>query len=324
MSSISDNKRAKIQSIRGLAIIAVVFIHTTPGGMTQVFCRPFLNFAVGIFLFLSGMLSDAKRWKPAKRLTKILIPYAIWTFIYSLTISYKYPDWIIRNYLHDLFFGDAAAIMYYVFVYCELTMLIPLIDKLAKSRYKYLGFIISPLEIICIRLIPIALGIHVNKYISTIARLSCLGWFTYFYLGYLMGNNFISVKTKTRTLAGLWAVSILLQMLEGYWYLSMGNANCGTQLKLSAVLSGSLFCIIIFNYIESAITRKSLTLATLGNYSFGIFFSHLFIKILLSLIPGYTSHVFYPLNAAILVVLSSVVVMSGHKILGRFAKYIAF
>ena len=60
MTSINDNKSAKIQALRGLAIIAVVFIHTTPGGMAQVVCRPFLNIAVGLFLFLSGMLSDAK------------------------------------------------------------------------------------------------------------------------------------------------------------------------------------------------------------------------------------------------------------------------
>ena len=324
MTSINDNKSAKIQALRGLAIIAVVFIHTTPGGIAQVVCRPFLNIAVGLFLFLSGMLSDVKKWKPLKRLSKILIPYAIWTFVYNLTLSYKFPDWIFRNYLYYLIFGNSAAIMYYVFVYCEFTLLIPLIDKLARSRYKYLGFIISPIEIICIRLIPIVFGIQVNKYISTIAELSCLGWFTYFYLGYLLGNNYVHVKAKTRTIIDLWAISIILQMLEGCWYLLMGIANCGTQLKLSAVLSGSLFCIMAFRYVESDYSRKPTLLVTLGNYSFGIYFSHLFIKKLLSVIPGYTDHVFYPLSAIILVMISLVVVMAGHKILGRFAKYIAF
>ena len=150
--SIDDNKSLKIQALRGLAIIAVVFIHTTPDGIAQVICRPYLNFAVALFLFLSGMLSDAKKWKPLKRLAKILIPYAIWTFVYTLMQTYRHPDGIIANYFRHLLLGDAVAIMYYVFVYCEFTLLIPLIDKLAKSRYKYLGFIVSPLEIICMRL----------------------------------------------------------------------------------------------------------------------------------------------------------------------------
>lgn len=327
MTPNGDKKSARIQAVRGLAIVAVVFIHTTPGGMTQVICRPFLNIAVGLFLFLSGMLSDAKRWNPMKRLKKILIPYMIWTFVYSLALSYKHPDRIIRTYFHSLIFGDSAAIMYYVFVYCELTLLIPLIDKLARSRYKYLGFMISPTEIICMRLIPIVFGIQVNKYISALTELSCLGWFTYFYLGYLLGNHLIktSATARVRTVAGLWAISILLQMLEGYWYLSMGVANCGTQLKLSAVLSGSLFCILVFNYLlESDSARAPSLLVTSGNYSFGIYFSHLLIQKFLTRIPEYTDYVLYPFSAVILVMVSLAVVIVGRRILGRFARYIAF
>ena len=51
MASINNTRSTKIQELRGLATIAVVFIHTTPGGMAQVICRPFLNFSVGIFPF---------------------------------------------------------------------------------------------------------------------------------------------------------------------------------------------------------------------------------------------------------------------------------
>lgn len=324
MITVNDNRSAKIQVLRGLAIIAVVFIHTTPGGMSQVIIRPFLNIAVGLFLFLSGILSDARKWKPLKRLAKVLIPYAIWTFVYVFYLSYKFPDRIIRNYFYCLITGNSSVIMYYVFVYCQFTLLIPLIDKLAKSRYKYLGFIISPLEIICMSLVPFLYGIQLNKYVSTIEGLSCLGWFTYFYLGYLLGNGYIKIKAKTLTLAGLWAGSILLQILEGYWYLSMGIANCGTQLKLSAVLSGSLFCILAFRYVESDYSRKPALLMTLGDHSFGIYFSHLLIIELLSMIPGYAYHVIYPFSAIILVMISLFVVMAGHKILGRFAKHIAF
>ena len=102
MIAVNEQKSAKIQALRGLAIIAVVFIHCTPHGMTLVVCRPFLNFAVGLFLFLSGLLSDASRWKPSKRLAKILIPYAIWTFLYTLSRSYKAPP--------DLIIGRSESI----------------------------------------------------------------------------------------------------------------------------------------------------------------------------------------------------------------------
>ena len=319
-----NNKSKKIQTLRGFAILAVVFIHTTPGGMYQVVFRPFFNFAVGLFLFLSGFLSSAQKWKPIKRLKKVLIPYIIWTFVYNLVISYRFPDWIIRNYIHYLIFGSSAAIMYYVFVYCELTLLIPLIDRLAKSRFYYLGFIISPLEIFCMRLIPLVFGIQLNKYISYIVGLSCLGWFTYFYLGFMLGNNYIKIFWKTKTIVILWAISVLIQMLEGYWYYSMGISNCGTQMKLSAVLSGLLFCILAFKYIETDSLKAFTPLVALGNNSFGIYFSHLFIKKLLSVIPGYSKFDIFPFNAVVLITLSLVIVVIGHIILGKFAKYFAF
>ena len=46
-----------LQVFRALVVIAVVMIHTTPKGNCQVFCRPFVNFAVATFLFLSGYLT---------------------------------------------------------------------------------------------------------------------------------------------------------------------------------------------------------------------------------------------------------------------------
>ena len=324
MNTITEQRSKKIQVLRGLAIIAVVFIHTTPVGMAQVFCRPFLNFAVGLFLFLSGMLSDAKKWKPAKRLLKVLIPYFIWTFIYTLMISFRYPEWILKNYIHYLVFGNAAAIMYYIFVYCEFTLLIPLIDKLANSRYKYFGFVISPLEIICMRLIPMIIGSQLPKLIAAVMNVSCLGWFTLFYLGYLIGNGHIKVRQKTSSILLIWAVSIFVQMLEGYWYYSMGITNCGTQMKLSAIFSSSLFCLMAYKYIESDSTQINKPLVILGDYSFGIYFSHLAIKKVLSLIPGYDTYVIYPFSALILLVISFMIVITGHKVLGRYSKYIAF
>ena len=324
MIAVNEQKSVKIQTLRGLAIIAVVFIHVTPLGMAQVICRPFLNFAVGVFLFLSGLLSDVDKWNPFKRIIKILVPYVIWTFVYTVIWSYSVPDQIFRKFLHYLIYGNSAAVMYYVFVYCEFILLIPLIDKLAGSRFKFLGFFISPLEIAFMRLIPIVFNIQLNKFISSAVHLSCLGWFTYFYLGYLLGNNYIDIKWQTKTITILWAISLLMQMLEGYWYYSMGVVNCGTQSKLTAVLSGSLFCILAYRYIESDSNRKLPLLITMGNNSFGIFFSHLAVLQLFHLIPGYKRYLVYPFKAVLLVFLSLGIVMAGHRILGRFAKYMAF
>lgn len=131
---LTSEQSTKIQILRGLAIIAVVFIHNTPVGLTQIWCRPFMNFSVGLFLFLSGLLSDAKHWNPVKRIIKMAIPYFIWTLVYVAIANITGPSNIPIAYIKALITANSAAVMYYIFVYCQFTLLIPLIDKLARSK----------------------------------------------------------------------------------------------------------------------------------------------------------------------------------------------
>ena len=313
----------KIQTLRGLAIIAVVFIHNTPNGMSQVIIRPFLNFGVGLFLFLSGMLSNAGKWNPMKRISKVLIPYAIWTLIYVVGFAYKVPLQIPIIYMRKLILGNSAAIMYYIFVYCEFTLLIPLIDKLAKSKYWYWGFVVTPMEIIIMRLIPLILGVGFNKYINAIMGVSCLGWFTYFYLGYMMGNKLIKIQWSDRKLLLIWGLSILFQIGEGYLYLYLGQANCGTQIKLSSIISGALFSIIAFRFIYSNRECHCIVLKKIGDISFGIYFSHIAVMTMLGIFPFYKQLTPYPINAIIVIIATSLCVCVGKNILGKYAKYFA-
>lgn len=321
---ITENKSYKIQLLRGVAIIAVVAIHNTPGGLASVWIRPFINFAVGMFLFLSGMLSSAEKWKPWKRIKKIIIPYLIWTMVYAVLKNLRTPAMIPLSYVKMVFTGTGAAVMYYVFVYCELTLLIPLIDKLAASKFKYLGFIISPLEIIIMHLIPVLTGYELNSYVIMITDISCLGWFTYFYLGYLIGNGYITVKLSTPMLAVLWCIGILLQFAEGYWLYSMGDPNSGTQVKLSAVFTGVFFVLLAYRYIDSEKNYKIKLLHILGDHSFGIFYAHIAVQMLILSIPLYREIVLFPLNAAVVIFITLGLAAAGRKLLGKNAKYLAF
>lgn len=288
-----------IQLLRGLAIAAVVLIHNTPAGMSQVVIRPFLNFSVGMFLFLSGMLSCRETWNPKKRLIKVLIPYGIWTLIYVCAYNAQSVSSIPVKYIKSLIVADGAAIMYYIFVYCQFTVLIPIIDKLARSKYKVVGFLIAPVEILVMRSLPLIMGYQYNAYLQIVVNVSCLGWFTYFYLGYLLANDQLSVKCRNTTLIVGFAVSIVLQMAETYWYYSLGAANCGSQMKITAVLTG-VFCVLLayrFTYCAKAYSSK--ILLVLGNYAFGIYFSHLLIMFVLRFIPYYEKYVIYPVNAVV-------------------------
>lgn len=320
---LTDSKSGKIDILRGLSIIAVVFIHNTPDGLYQVMCRPFLNFAVATFLFLSGMLSDANKWHPAKRIKKVVIPYIFWTLVYVTLSNFRNPVEIPLDFLKGLITGNSAAIMYYIFLYCELTLLIPLIDKLARSKYKYLGFVISPVEIVFMRLIPLIMKVNFNYYIEIIMSVSCVGWFIFYYLGYLLGNGLLEIRFSTAKIAVMWAFSIALQIAEGYWYMSMGAQNCGTQLKLSSILSNALFVVLAFGFVNSDKTCTNKFLNILGKSSFGIYFSHIAVMTALKQIPYYSEYIIYPFNAILTVLVSLICVLAGRKFLGNKGRYIA-
>ena len=318
------NRKTHIQILRGFAIIAVVLIHNTPQGLSQVYIRPFLNFAVGLFLFLSGLLSDVKKWNPQKRIAKVIIPYIIWTFIYTAGKNISNPVAIPTTFFKNLITSQSAAMMYYIFVYCEFTLLIPLVDKLAKSKYKYLGFIISPIEIIFMRSIPLMTDWYrMNEYIDIIKSVSCLGWFTYFYLGYLMGNDLIAVSKSRKKWGALFVISLLLQVAEGYLRYSKGIASCGSQLKLSSILTGTCFVIFAYQFINSGKSYNNHMLKFLGDISFGIYFSHIAVMEILSAVPLYSQIVIYPLNAVVVIIVNVFLIFVGKKLLGKYSKYLA-
>ncbi|MBQ3604322.1 MAG: acyltransferase [Clostridia bacterium] len=320
----TNTKSKHIQILRGLAILAVVIIHTMPSGMYTVLLRPFFNFAVGLFLFLSGMLSDVNKYNPKKRILKVIVPYILWTLIYIVIKDFSNPTQIPVEFIKHLITGRAASTTYFIPLYCEFTLLIPLIDKLARSKFRYLGFLITPIEVLLMRTLPVILGYDLNSYIEIIIKLSCLGWFTYFYLGYLMGNNLITVKASTKKLTALLVASVPLQMLESYWRFSLGDTNSGTQMKLTAILTGSIFVILAYRFVNSEKEYNFRILEFFGNHSFGIFFSHPAIKYFFNLIPLFFNYALFPLNTVIIIAADILLIIVFKKLLGKHSKYLAF
>ena len=247
---ISTEESYKIQILRGLAIIAVVYIHCLPPDFSHQVCvRPFLNFSVGLFLFLSGFLSY-KVFNRKKRILKVIVPYIIWTIFY-MTIRFFYSGWEFEKFILQLikafFTASSAAMMYYILVYIQVTLLLSLIDRIAFSKFKFLPFLLVLLEIVLVRLAPI-LGWYdmgsLTKYLSL--PLSVVPWLGYFYLGYLLRNNQLPVKIKTDKFLFYLIVAIIIQFFEGWYYYSKNIVNCGTQLKLSSILTGLIFCCITY------------------------------------------------------------------------------
>ncbi|MEE3487316.1 MAG: acyltransferase [Bulleidia sp.] len=301
-----------IQILRGIAIIAVVMIHNTPYGTLQLIFRPFENFSVGLFLFLSGYLSHADQWHPWKRIRKILIPYVFWSAFYTLLYYHSALASDPYLILKHLITGGSAAIMYYVFVYCELTLLIPLIGRMSECKHPLLFLCISPLEILLLRTVPILMKIDLSSWFLTIQQLSCIGWFSYYFLGYLCGNDVLHIHLPRKKLTVCWVISILLQFLEGWYYDSMGIVDFGTQMKLSSFITDSIILLFSARFIVGN-HKKDSVFHKLGNQSFGIFFLHLAVMALVTHFIGSFPKLF-PLNAVITICITYAIIVSSERL----------
>ena len=311
------SKNNMIQIFRALAIIAVVMIHSTPPGEWQVFYRPFINFAVATFLFLSGYLTkiENENWFAfyKKRITRVLIPYFIWSTVYSIPSIYNEGiDRLFKNLLTT----HACVTLYYIFVYIQFILLTPLLGCLARSKYRYLGWLVAPISIIIFKYYNLFTGSELNKYIEIFWSNACLGWFTFYYLGLLLGNQILKKEFKLKILVILYCISIALQMAEGYSWFLLNDANCGSQLKLTSLLTSSIFLLIIYAILkEGHIKIENKFLRMLGDYSFGIYLCHIAVMMVLDKIPYYNI-IPYPINSVIIILISLLCCMVGNKIGG--------
>lgn len=325
LSSVS-HKNERIQILRAIAIIGVVMIHTLPSGFDQVLIRPFINFCVALFIFLSGYLtqfgSESVVSLYKKRLIRVCIPYVIWTLLYTVA-----HHGALFLFIKNLCSGHAAAQMYFIPVYMQLVLLTPLIQYMAKSKYWMLGFFVSPIFVIAFVYLPTLMGISLNPYVNVFWGISCAGWFIFYYLGLLLGNGYVKINVSTQELIIAYVLSILVQIGEGYIFYLLGNVNCGTQLKLSSFLTSIIFALISCLYARDAMfipkNKVNCLMISLGNCSFGIYLSHIFIMGLLSHFFSIYNVFPFGVNSCIVIIVSWICVLMGRKILGKkYGRYV--
>lgn len=188
-----------------------------------------------------------------------------------------------------------------------------------------MGWFIAPISVLVFKYYPLFYGIELNPYISLLWSNACLGWFTFYYLGLTLGNKNLKKQYSLKTLVIFYFISIVLQIAEGYVWWVIGEQNCGTQLKLTSILTSSIFLLIIYTVLEKRKTIIGCTLLkTIGDYSFGIYLCHIMIINVLPRVHRYGS-IPYPITSAIVVILSFFFCFIGYRICGkRISRWIGF
>lgn len=312
----------KIQIVKAVAIVAVVMIHSDTEGLFGVGVRPFINFAVALFIFCSGYLTKLEQQNTkkfyVKRLIKVLVPYLLWSLVYTVA-SEDYSE-LYRNLLT----AKASYQLYYIFVYAQFVILTPLICKLLESNYRWIGWLVSPISIIIIRYIFLLLGLELGfPFPETIFVV----WFSYYYLGLALGNNVFKYTLSHKTSIVMYAGTLVLSEIEGFvWYLYGNYDMATTQIRITSLLTSIVACFMAYLFISN--TKIALKdnlfnkiLVMIGDYSFGIYLAHILVRAVLRKIPGY-GMLFFPVDSMVILIATTVCVIIGRKIAGeKFSKF---
>lgn len=280
LRSESNIRNQYFDSLRGIAIIAVVGIHaynTTYNNLPALFCREALNFCVPLFLALSGFFLSSKTIKSKdqyfyflrKQIPKIYIPCVLWSIPFVLL-----DDRTAEIRLITLF-TCGYSVYYYIVLTIQYYIGLPLLQRLS-NRFIYLFAILQILTTIGISYLSLFKSLHLPL---TIDGGICLLWISFYFMGIILSRSTRTYSLKIPIF--LIIIGILLSVVESQWLISLTGGGFGAN-KISSYIYSTGVILLLFNTklevkYNNSRCKSNRALHILGNLSFGIYLSHLYI-----------------------------------------------
>jgi probable poly-beta-1,6-N-acetyl-D-glucosamine export protein len=341
MSSLKPQYNPVIDLLRVIAILAVVAIHTTTKTIQAVsgdlhlvpyslFFNQTVRFAVPLFFLISGFVlelsspPDLNYWAYLKkRLSRILVPYLFWSFVYYFFV---YPG-NISGFPHALLAGTASYQLYFIPTLLVFYLIFPLFHRyyrILANRWVLLALgilqlfflyhdyyltsypIFYPLNIALLNFYVFILGIVASRHQSFLQKtLQKFRYLLSITTGFLIA--YISYEGWTR-------------------YYATGNYLAFYSQWRPTVFFYTIFLFLTLYYFLGRLRRLPLALIkTLSSLSFFVFFIHVLVLeiiwryfglYLFNLTSGYlVRHFWYdPLFFTLIAGLSFLIAYLCHKI----------
>lgn len=304
-------KNGNTQIIRGILISMVVCIHSISmcsfyENFLLIGIRTICNIAVPSFLFISGFYFNTKKYNENKkyiyyRIKKLAIPLIIWNFIYFFISS---------NFNIKSLIGFAnGGHLYFILVLIQLILITPLILKYYNyCSFRYILYSISIAYLIVYRILWIKFD-----FIIPLHEYYFVGWIIY----YLEGIKYRELLDNGKDLneKNIVIKSIFLYLVV-YVYNLVIYVNNGFEYALSQMnilnLIFSIQCFkLIFKFIKSKKMENNV-LKNIGDESFGIYFIHILILRIVSLVLK-SNEIYIILIRAVITIFTSYIVIKYFK-----------
>lgn len=287
-----DNRKYFFDNLRGIAIIAVIIIHSV--GITinfydspypykynlyfGIIMRQIVTSAVPIFLFISGYWVSKKQVKTLKdylsflnnRLLRIIVPYLFWTFIAIVlkTVLTSY-DITEENIFKMILTGSIMPPYYFIILISQFYIIYPLLQYAKGKNLHLLIFLINLVSLIGMSYVKFA-----NISPPNINLLITI-WVYYFYMGMIMDK----IPKPTKVIAVVLCTSFLLQLIESFLLIKINVGHAFGTMKITSFVYSISLILFLYNLKNKSVFLNKYSLLTrIGQVSFGIYFIHMFVQ----------------------------------------------
>lgn len=291
----------ELNFIRGFACLMVVMVHVTASfyyfdekqfNWLTMFLNQVSRFGTPLFAVIAGFLlfnqSFKGRFKVKRfvvsRTKKILIPFAIWSFVYLYYKSYVFP-WQENGVKYADFFqlfllGDAQYHLYFLIVVLQFYVLFLILQFVKTNQMLIFLTIVSFFVNYFFIRKPFDFG---NEMLNTILqdRSSLFFWIFYFFLGGLFAMNWEKISQWVRE-------NIILTMFIGFTIILFAIYEYHAFTQYSSTRVANLLYIPLFflfltamYYLLGKFAKLREGLIKIGNLSMGIYLVHPLILLLL-------------------------------------------
>lgn len=282
--------------VKAIAIFAVILIHVVPANdlwklneadqWMIIIIRQVVNFAVPVFLALSGMnAAMSNRPKDVRyvrlRFSRLWPAYLFWSAIFIVLFrqqDLRHPGAIAV----DIFAGRGIGIGYFVIVLSQMILLTPFIARI-RSAAGHVAMIIALTFLGKIYTYATVLGLPALGSFPVLgtfpySALPFFVWYPFYHLGYLMPNRIDLSRPRYAVLAlaaTTAIVALLVSIAECQFWLPINSGLASAQFKASsAVYSIAVFFVILL-CLPIVGQRTPRLFAFAGRDSYFIYLAHI-------------------------------------------------
>lgn len=278
-----------IDSLRGLAILAVVLIHTTTrtleasgfnitGFSWTLFLNQISRFAVPLFFLISGLVLElsykegTSYWSfIKKRFSKIFIPYVFWSLFYYLLIYNQNHD----NLTKVILTGNASYQLYFIPTLCIFYLIFPLLHKF----YKFISnkFVLS--LIFLSQIFFLSKDYFVKEFdLPDPIHIAILAYFI-FVIGIISARNRNKIESFIKRFKIITPILTAFLGIYVFWegrnrFLSTGNYLAYYSQWRPSILIYTLLIGLTFYYVFEHTKLRGTVMDRFSKHSFFVFFVH--------------------------------------------------